>query len=1482
MDLSYVSDETSIQQLHRRNSQKKSSFNLGIPIQHSQFSNIHQQFQSPVIDSHMPIKEMAEDNSSKESTIQKSIHKKSSSQQQLQLNQQQFSTSPYQQQYQSQNDQNSNSNYNIKMSNQQINSNFNINNLNASQNIKSSKQESGSQIDVHLHPSNATPSRPNYTQSNLSLQSMTNSIVHKKYQEPNKGYSSGSSSEFELQIENLHKQNKNDTIEVFNHSNLEFRATIKQDINHFENMNYPSSFNKIESFRKLKQYQSQYKNNFNRALIKYEQIKEQKKNGKDSKNNSDLIKSMGNLPQFLKIPTRESENEQILPISKIKEETREQLAQEYFWNILKEIPLFFYSYSREFLKELSLQMHDVQVSKNQILQNKDDRIYILISGKATMLFENDNHSWLGESFIPGQILNERYFLEKKKLKYQIFLEEDVDLAFFYMDTFLELIQLFPKDFERYCSIKENSRLNQLKNAKFCTLCQLNTHNFNECNNIFYNPNKNLVLTRYLYDRASDENSQCIRKKIKRQLKIYFNAYTEFLLINSYFPKKNVKIQEINPLQQSQIPIQTTQNSISNFNQLNTLSTNNLNNILGANNNNNNNNQQIRKDSTPLTQQYPQTNSTHNLLKNSPAQQGLTYNNSIIGEEEDQSFKRVQTSEDEEIEQHSQLYEQQQQQQIQQQQQSFNQLQLSEYPNNNINNNQHLQSQSLHYVSINNSPLPYSFSKPKSVQQSFLDMSNISSSQISVNEVNKLYNQGKNRGRAISQYSRGQKGEDYLDSGQQLFQLGGEFTEYDESRQSSYMNNSHTLTYRTNQTVGNFYNQMIKNNNPLQSLSYGIAQQSGSSHSKKKCKQSYSTRQKQTQQYQQQFPITNQQYISPQSYQQQQISPYQYQHTPSSFSRNQYPYSYLGQNMQNGTYNQFPNQYPSPYGNQYTQNYITLSSNSTIQHPRTQSMGLLQHKSIKKNNRDTKTMQNRKLSSPSYGYSKSISQISQSNKTQTQMSSKKRANSNYNRQRTNSQSLYPNSRNRTGTVGTFQTGQETEQYFKKNEINLNQIMPSNMDSSIQQIDSQQHPSLQNSQLSMTRTNLTGQLDSYQQKLAQKSQKSDTPQNPSESVASERLHMQQLEFMYPRLKPKQRFDSGYTSSDDEFYEEEEEWDEDSKVEEVMKKNYNNEAGSLQKSYRSRYTHGLSNDADDEKTYLSKKSLSNKILKIKSWGSSKHQKHKYITPNLKTNQHFSQKQSISQNSMSDLYIDENEEYKYYTKPYSKKISFGDEKPCSIIANNYISLRNYYDKNQMVKSQFLNSLSCQHMFSIDFVQKVDKIINFRKFDQFKNFSNFKIHNNCQNVLQSYIQFQNNTSTLKKKLQLYEKQQESYQKYMEQLNKGRKLENNPKIYITPYSFRGFDIKQAKNFLKRKENEIFSQKHSKKSSYNNNYSERQKLSTFKQQLQMANNNNININNNQSEIDSGIIEEFNQKNNNINSNLSMAEAQNNINSDFKLI
>lgn len=53
-----------------------------------------------------------------------------------------------------------------------------------------------------------------------------------------------------------------------------------------------------------------------------------------------------------------------------------------------------------------------------------------------------------------------------------------------------------------------------------------------------------------------------------------------------------------------------------------------------------------------------------------------------------------------------------------------------------------------------------------------------------------------------------------------------------------------------------------------------------------------------------------------------------------------------------------------------------------------------------------------------------------------------------------------------------------------------------------------------------------------------------------------------------------------------------------------------------------------------------------------------------------------------MSDLYIDENEEYKYYTKPYSKKISFGDEKPCSIIANNYISLRNYYDKNLMVKS--------------------------------------------------------------------------------------------------------------------------------------------------------------------------------------------------------
>ena len=252
----------------------------------------------------------------------------------------------------------------------------------------------------------------------------------------------------------------------------------------------------------------------------------------ESKNiNSNLQMRVRAYLKFISEHQNKDLNPEVLDIiSKLSDPLKQELYLEGYGKIFRTFPLLSEYYSEKFLCSLIKCVEEETFMKNEIIFNekeeKNRNLYFVVEGEIS-IFNNLDQSnglilkkihekeFLGEfSFLTGLTLKS----SAKALKY-------TKLYKISHLNFLKILKIFPRDYEKYCEIRDKIILSQ-EYSNFdlrCHVCNKKDHLTETCRLVHFVPNKEAIILRYVYSKEQERknferknkknNSLAIKKKI---------------------------------------------------------------------------------------------------------------------------------------------------------------------------------------------------------------------------------------------------------------------------------------------------------------------------------------------------------------------------------------------------------------------------------------------------------------------------------------------------------------------------------------------------------------------------------------------------------------------------------------------------------------------------------------------------------------------------------------------------------------------------------------------------------------------------------------------------------------------------------------------------------------------------------------------------------------------------------------------------------
>ncbi|EAR84954.2 SNF2 family amine-terminal protein (macronuclear) [Tetrahymena thermophila SB210] len=208
---------------------------------------------------------------------------------------------------------------------------------------------------------------------------------------------------------------------------------------------------------------------------------------------------------------------------------RFEINKEFFGKQLIDSKVFGLHFTHPFLNTLAQSMKEITLAPGEILYQKnqnDNRILFLTSGDLE-LFEKEVQLRIVKK---GEILNYRGFFGNYSHSSSARSLTISHLSYCTQEDIIQVLKTFPQDYESFCFIRDEMKLQNKTIDSKCCSCQSYSHVFQECPLILYKINKDIVIKRWNYSNHN-ERQEFQRKKnkfksftniqsVKNKLKLY--------------------------------------------------------------------------------------------------------------------------------------------------------------------------------------------------------------------------------------------------------------------------------------------------------------------------------------------------------------------------------------------------------------------------------------------------------------------------------------------------------------------------------------------------------------------------------------------------------------------------------------------------------------------------------------------------------------------------------------------------------------------------------------------------------------------------------------------------------------------------------------------------------------------------------------------------------------------------------------------------
>ncbi|KAL4491975.1 hypothetical protein ABPG72_008396 [Tetrahymena utriculariae] len=237
-------------------------------------------------------------------------------------------------------------------------------------------------------------------------------------------------------------------------------------------------------------------------------------------------------------------------LDQMHESLKYETLKELYNKMIQSTSIFFRNFSEICLDELSQQIKEINLVPDEYLYQageQSDLIYFVLSGEFTVIPKDDQVNRVLSVVKKGSLIGQYEFISQIQREFSVKSRDFCNVAAIDYQSFIKVLQKYPKDYEKFCYIKDNIQFCCCLNETDikCSFCQVNDHTINYCKKYQFIPN---ILNKIKNQKSTIQIQRqqfCRKKKFKwntfkniYQTSFYTNQYTDNYLIKQIQYQQN--------------------------------------------------------------------------------------------------------------------------------------------------------------------------------------------------------------------------------------------------------------------------------------------------------------------------------------------------------------------------------------------------------------------------------------------------------------------------------------------------------------------------------------------------------------------------------------------------------------------------------------------------------------------------------------------------------------------------------------------------------------------------------------------------------------------------------------------------------------------------------------------------------------------------------------------------------------------------------
>ena len=225
----------------------------------------------------------------------------------------------------------------------------------------------------------------------------------------------------------------------------------------------------------------------------------------------------------------------------------EILKSIYGKNFKKEIPFFSSNFSEDFIDALMLRVKEVSYAPEELIYHQNETeehsIYFIIRGKVEIYQDMRNKQLQLTRLTQGKSFGEKEFILGTPHEFSVRSLECTRLIYVKRKDFIEVLQNFPEDKEKFLMIKDKMALGN-SFIETCFFCESKNHSISFCPFIGYHPKKIGVVGNWLQNVLQRRNNKYHRRRIQKTCSLIKKKEISNIAYTFYAGHKNDSLKEI--------------------------------------------------------------------------------------------------------------------------------------------------------------------------------------------------------------------------------------------------------------------------------------------------------------------------------------------------------------------------------------------------------------------------------------------------------------------------------------------------------------------------------------------------------------------------------------------------------------------------------------------------------------------------------------------------------------------------------------------------------------------------------------------------------------------------------------------------------------------------------------------------------------------------------------------------------------------------